>query len=735
MFSVNRIRNRTTLAIAIASLCVIWPARSIFSQAYGPPTQPPAPAAADQPVAQPVVTQPADANAGVEPLTSGPVHEAFAEPLDYNAAKPLVVSQEPPALIDEVPPDVKPEGTNVMWIPGYWGWDDDRRSFIWISGIWRDAPAGQVWVSGYWTPINGGYQWVPGFWTSAENQQVNYLPEPPAAPTEAASTPSPGDNYFWVPGIWVNNDARYVWRAGYWAQTNPDWVWQAAHYCWTPQGYVYIAGYWDYPLVDRGVLFAPVAFTRPVYAQARFAFTPQIVIDAGLLTTNFFIRPDYCHYYFGDFYGRNYANWGIQPWFSVRSRYGYGYDPLFAYYRSYYSARDPGWFNRVEQRYTFLNAHPEARPPRTWLDARRIAERGGRFDAFTSIAQNNAVIAAPLADVVNRRVQFSTNDRVRSTTGLRFANLAPQQRQEFQQRAATYQQFAQRRAQEERPGQRGPLQTGPGAAQGAPGRRGLDLSPLITAEREGRPGARIAQRPNLDERTPGAATPRPGTVEPGAARPGERAAPGVNPRTVVPNEPRPRGINPRETLPRETTPREGTPREATPREPLPREANPREPGARTPNQPRETLPRDGVTPRETVPREGNTPREAGPRDGGPRPVTPREAAPREVAPRETPRENAPRDVPREARREPSPRDTAPRDAAPREVAPRQPAPREATPREATPREATPRQPMPQREPMREAAPPRSEPKPNAESKPNPGNRPPRDGQKDGQGKG
>ncbi len=605
MFSANVIRHRTALAVAIAALCVAWPARSIFSQASGPPTQPPAPVA-DQGVAQPT-----DANTGVEPLTSGPVHEAFAEPLDYNAAKPLVVSQEPPAAIDEVPPDVKPDGTNVIWIPGYWGWDDARKSFIWISGIWRNAPAGQVWVSGYWTSINGGYQWVPGFWTSAETQQISYLPEPPAAPTDAASTPSPGDNYFWVPGIWANTAGRYAWRAGYWAQTNPDWVWQPDHYCWTPQGYVYIAGYWDYPLVDRGVLFAPIAFTQPVYAQRRFVFTPQIVIDAGLLTTNFFVRPDYCHYYFGDFYGSNFANLGIQPWFSVRSRFGYGYDPLFAYYRSYYGGRDPGWFNRVEQRYTFLNAHPEARPPRTWLDARRIAERGGRVDAFTSIAQNNAVIAAPLSDIVNRRVQFSTNDRVRSTTGLHFANLAPQQRQEFERRAATYRQFAQQRAQDERPQRGGPLQTAPGTVQGAPGRRGLDLSPLITAETQGRPQARVAQRPNLDERTPGAVNPRTGTVEPGAIRPGERAVPGTNPRGVVPNEPTPRGINPRETFPRETTPREA----------VPGEVNPREPGARTPIQPREANPREGITPREAAPREGVTPREVAPRDGGPRPAS------------------------------------------------------------------------------------------------------------------
>src|SRR6266566_1912542 len=203
MYRIKISRRSAALSVALAALCIAWPARTIFLQAYGPPTQPPAPAADQNVAPQPAA---AETNAGVEPLTSGPVHEAFAEPLDYNAVKPLVVSQEPPAAIEEVPPEAKPEGTNVIWIPGYWGWDDDRRSFIWISGIWRDAPPGEVWVSGYWTPISGGNQWVPGFWTSAETQQVSYLPEPPAAPTETASTPSPGDNYFSVPGNWLYAD-------------------------------------------------------------------------------------------------------------------------------------------------------------------------------------------------------------------------------------------------------------------------------------------------------------------------------------------------------------------------------------------------------------------------------------------------------------------------------------------------------------------------------------------------
>src|SRR4029078_2257878 len=82
-----------------------------------------------------------------------------------------VVKKQPPDPIEELPPDQKPEGDNVQWIPGYWHWDDESSQFIWISGFWRQVPPGRVWVPGSWRAANGGSQWVPGFW-----QEVNPAP-------------------------------------------------------------------------------------------------------------------------------------------------------------------------------------------------------------------------------------------------------------------------------------------------------------------------------------------------------------------------------------------------------------------------------------------------------------------------------------------------------------------------------------------------------------------------------
>jgi hypothetical protein len=50
----------------------------------------------------------------------GPVHEAFATPTTNDPAEPIVITEQPPEPIEELPPECRPEGRNVIWIPGYW---------------------------------------------------------------------------------------------------------------------------------------------------------------------------------------------------------------------------------------------------------------------------------------------------------------------------------------------------------------------------------------------------------------------------------------------------------------------------------------------------------------------------------------------------------------------------------------------------------------------------------------
>jgi len=199
-------------------------------------------------VAAPAPAQPPnDANAdpsqqGVEQLTRGPLHEAFAAPVVYNPQPGIVTPKQPPAPVEELPPDQKPEG-DVVWISGYWSWDDERQDYIWISGIWRDPPPGMTWVPGYWGEVQGGFQWTSGYWQQVQTQEVEYLPEPPASLENGPNVAQPGDNYFWVPGTYVWRTERYIWQPGYWTGFQPGWVWVPARYHWSPVGYVYTAGY------------------------------------------------------------------------------------------------------------------------------------------------------------------------------------------------------------------------------------------------------------------------------------------------------------------------------------------------------------------------------------------------------------------------------------------------------------------------------------------------------------
>ena len=281
-----------------------------------------------------------DQDQEVEFLTRGPMHEAFAEPYQANPEETLVVAKQPPEPINELPPNYRPEGNDVAWIPGYWAWDDERTDFIWISGVWRDFPPGQQWIPGYWHQVPTGYQYVGGFWIGGDVADVAYLPTPPASLDQGPSSPSPGENYFYIPGSWAYQNSDYQWQPGYWSPAQEDWVWNPTRYVWTPSGCVHQSGYWDYDVPNRGVLFSPVYYRQPIYQNANYNYRPQYAINTGLgLFANIFLGPRNSRYYFGDYYGSQFGN-RYQPW--VTRFHGRGhYDPFY----SSYANRGPASFS------------------------------------------------------------------------------------------------------------------------------------------------------------------------------------------------------------------------------------------------------------------------------------------------------------------------------------------------------------------------------------------------------
>lgn len=335
----------------------------------------------------------------VEVLTRGPVHEAFAEPLSNEPEPGLVVTQKPPDDISEVAPDFKPEGDDVVWIPGYWAWDDDRDNFLWVSGIWRKLPPGRRWVPGYWLEAQGGWQWVAGLWVPDQEDELVYRQPPPESLEAGPSTPAPNDSYFWVPGCWMWYGTDYRWRPGYWHPYQENWVWVPAHWVWTPSGCLFVAGYWDYRVSTRGQLFAPVYFRRSGWGHTHY-YSPWCAVESTPLLVHFWVRPRYSHYYFGDYYGPRYASFGISPWCQYHSSRRGRWDPLLTHYNVHYRHRDHfDYAARMSHWHSHYDHHEEDRPRRTFRDQEQFAQQ---LDNKPSHLREQAVLGVALAAAAKR---------------------------------------------------------------------------------------------------------------------------------------------------------------------------------------------------------------------------------------------------------------------------------------------------------------------------------------------
>jgi hypothetical protein len=355
------IPSRPTWAVALALAALLTARPALRAQAPGEP--PPVPTENEINPPPPAPPRPGESppvpDGDVIPQQRGPVHEAFARPADKTPMVGPVVPRQPPAPIPEVPPDQKPEGDNVIWVPGYWAWDAGRNDFLWVSGCWRVPPPGRKWVPGYWTQADGQWQWVSGLWAPAGQDQLPYQPPPPDSLDNGPDTPAPDDNSFYVPGCWVYQDTRYLWRPGYWSACRPGYVWSPASYCATPSGCVFVDGYWDYPLDDRGLLFAPVCFNGTPWAAPGWCYRPRFCVGPGGLLSSLWVGPSRCGYFFGDYFGPRFRGLGFTPWFAG----GRGYaNPLFGYYR-WANRGNPGWSRGLYNAYRGPHAGALARAP------------------------------------------------------------------------------------------------------------------------------------------------------------------------------------------------------------------------------------------------------------------------------------------------------------------------------------------------------------------------------------
>ena len=429
----------------------------------------------------------ASAEASVEDDVAlwGPLHEAFARPVSHDPVRQSAIKREPPRPIEEVPPEYRPDGDNVIWIPGYWSFEDAEDEFLWISGLWRDVPPGRRWVPGYWSQVDGGFLWTPGEWIGAERETLSYLPEPPRSQERGPSSAAPSNDHFWIPGCWEYRDRDYGWRPGYWAPHQHDWVWVPAHYDWTPNGYVYCDGYWDYDIDRRGLIYAPYRY------QGRHItnYTPRTVLDVPHLMLHLFVGNRTGNYYFGDYYGRD----AYRPWYTWHGSRS-GYDPW---------RHGPDYRNRLTGWNTYFTQNQDFRPRRTLNAQRQFLSRNTNREVAAQVNIARAITGAVGSELFGRRVvdvSRSERDSVMRTAGA-LLSLADQRldvESRGRGRASTGNRSNRDSATVQ--GRAGTLTLPKVASRILPGNQSPDAKPSKIPELPGvtndRPGNRVDQRPN-----------------------------------------------------------------------------------------------------------------------------------------------------------------------------------------------------------------------------------------------
>jgi hypothetical protein len=150
------------------------------------------------------------------------------------------------------------------------------------------------------------------------------------------------------------------------------------------------------------------------------------VIDLNVFANHLFLRPQYQHYYFGDYYAANYQAAGFYPAYSYNSG-RYGYDPIYAHER-WQHRQDGQWEHRVAADFQNRRDHEDARPPRTWAAQRAL----GAGDLRSR--ETNPMVAAPFS-------QF----RKSPNSSRRFQPVDQVERQKLGQHAQEVQRFREQR--------------------------------------------------------------------------------------------------------------------------------------------------------------------------------------------------------------------------------------------------------------------------------------------------
>jgi hypothetical protein len=120
-----------------------------------------------------------------------------------------------------------------------------------------------------------------------------------------------------------------------------------------------------------------------------------MAISPAVFGSHLFLRPSYGHYYYGDYYGSNYATAGFSPGFSFNSG-RQGYDPFYAQ-EQFVHRQDAGWNQNLQANFQNLRANENLRPPRTGAD------QNARLASASNVNGQNVAIATSLDELAKSK--------------------------------------------------------------------------------------------------------------------------------------------------------------------------------------------------------------------------------------------------------------------------------------------------------------------------------------------
>ena len=144
----------------------------------------------------------------------------------------------------------------------------------------------------------------------------------------------------------------------------------------------------------------PVYFSQPVYLRPNYVYRPWCALNTPNLFVHLWVRPNYGHFYFGNYYGSNWATGESLPACQYRP-YRNCYDPVLTQLQCHYRQSGVNYINRLDGWHNHYASNVSSRPPRTWNEQVRIVNNVNiNKTKITNVKQN--LLAVNLQDASKR---------------------------------------------------------------------------------------------------------------------------------------------------------------------------------------------------------------------------------------------------------------------------------------------------------------------------------------------